>query len=223
MRSRIVDCDQIDNGPIRLIGGVDVSFAGGESTTACAALVVVEYPSLRMVYTDSEVVELTVPYISGYLAFREAPHILALIDRLRATRPSLVPQMIMVDGNGILHPRGFGLACHIGVMADIPTIGVSKKLTSMDGLSRDVVDTRSRDELKRGGDYFDLVGPTSNIVGCCIRSTNKSTKPIYTSTGHRVTLATARDLVRRCCVFRLPEPIRLADLHSRVCIKAGRY
>lgn len=79
-----------------------------------------------MVYEDYQMVKLTQPYIPGFLAFREVPHLLVLLQKLRKNRPDLVPGVIFMDGNGVLHPRGCGVACHFGVVADIPTLGVAK-------------------------------------------------------------------------------------------------
>lgn len=87
---------------------------------------VLEFPSLNVVYERYQMVRLTKPYIPGFLAFREVPFLLDLLNELRKTRPELVPQVVFMDGNGVLHPRGCGVACHFGVVADIPTIGVAK-------------------------------------------------------------------------------------------------
>eukprot|EP00047_Mylnosiga_fluctuans_P023705 m.144410 g.144410 ORF g.144410 m.144410 type:complete len:96 (+) comp9670_c0_seq9:438-725(+) len=79
---------------------------------------------MEVVYSDCEMIKLTLPYISGFLAFREAPFLMRLLDRARATRPDQFPQVVIVDGNGVLHPRGFGLASHLGVLADVPCVSL---------------------------------------------------------------------------------------------------
>lgn len=105
--------------PLRLVGGLDVSFAsdagaeGDTESAALAALVVLSFPALEVVYEDFLPVRLTQPYVAGYLAFREAPALIDLVRRLRAQRPDMLPELMMVDGNGVLHPRGCGLACHV--------------------------------------------------------------------------------------------------------------
>lgn len=107
---------------LRLVGGVDISFAkpistnGPHDNLAVASLVVLKYPSLEVVHETSQAVHITEPYISGFLAFREVPLLLPLLDELRSTQPELVPQVVMVDGNGVYHPAGFGLASHFGVL-----------------------------------------------------------------------------------------------------------
>jgi deoxyinosine 3'endonuclease (endonuclease V) len=102
----------------------------------CAALIVCEYPSLKIVYQDYEYAKITVPYCPGFLAFRELPPLVALVDRLRATKPEFTPDIILVDGNGIFHTRSFGLACHLGVTVNIPTIGVGKTVFAVDGINK---------------------------------------------------------------------------------------
>lgn len=85
-------------------------------------------------YKDYEFVHLDLPYIPGFLAFREAPHLLKLIEKLKKTKSQFIPQVILVDGNGILHQNGFGLASHLGVLANIPTIGCGKTVFYVDGI-----------------------------------------------------------------------------------------
>eukprot|EP00045_Choanoeca_perplexa_P007088 m.62312 g.62312 ORF g.62312 m.62312 type:complete len:178 (-) comp13929_c0_seq2:307-840(-) len=113
---------------IRLVGGVDISFIKGDDVNACASLVVVELPTLTVVYESHVMVKLTAPYISGFLAFREVPHLVALVKQLEHDAPAFKPQVILVDGNGELHHRGFGLACHLGVLVDIPTVCLSARM-----------------------------------------------------------------------------------------------
>lgn len=205
--------------PLRLIGGVDISFVGDDTDAACAALVVVSYPDLKIVYERYEMVTMSAPYIAGFLAFREVDHLLSLLSHLRSTAPHFLPQLLLVDGNGLLHHRGFGLACHLGVIADIPTIGIGKNLLLVDGLDRSVVQARAAATLATGGESFDLVGTSGAVWGACLRATAAAKNPIYVSVGHRLSLTTAVELVRACCVNRIPEPVRLADLNSREYIR----
>ena len=94
---------------------------------------------LQVVYKDYEIIRLDLPYVPGFLAFREAPHLMKLINTLKDKKPEFIPQVILVDGNGILHQNGFGLASHLGVLADIPTIGCGKTVFYVDGISKDKV------------------------------------------------------------------------------------
>ncbi|XP_036924723.1 endonuclease V isoform X3 [Sturnira hondurensis] len=198
LKARVVDRDteawQRDPAfsGLHRVGGVDVSFVKGDSVRACASLVVLSYPELEVVYEDCRMVSLTAPYLSGFLAFREVPFLVDAVQRLREEEPGLVPQVLLVDGNGVLHPQGFGVACHLGVLTGLPCIGVAKKLLQVDGLE-------NNDQHKDKA----------------LRSHEHSTKPLYVSVGHRVSLEVAVRLTHSCCRFRIPEPLRQADIRSR--------
>ncbi|XP_036078754.1 endonuclease V isoform X2 [Rousettus aegyptiacus] len=198
LKARVVDRDteawQRDpafSGLLR-VGGLDVSFVKGDSVSACASLVVLSYPKLEVLYEDCRMVSLTAPYVPGFLAFREGPFLVDAVQRLQEKEPHLSPQVLLVDGNGVLHPRGFGVACHLGVHTDLPSIGVAKKLLQVDGLENNALHKEK-----------------------ALRSHDHSTKPLYVSVGHKMSLEAAVRLVRSCCRFRIPEPVRQADIRSR--------
>ena len=159
-------------------------------------------------------VHMSLPYISGFLAFREEPLITPLIRRLQSTRPDLAPQVesqnilessmtnaigtldfdqvIIVDGNGVLHPRMFGTACHIGVKAGIPTIGVAKTFLNVDGLTEPEVKARANAELRGDSrtDEMRIVGVSGRLHGVALRTSQPTQevtqfKPLYVSVGHR--------------------------------------
>nr|XP_012613260.2 endonuclease V isoform X2 [Microcebus murinus] len=176
---------------LQRVGGVDVSFVKGDSVSACASLVVLSYPELKVVYEESRMVSLTAPYVSGFLAFREVPFLADAVRRLQAKEPGLMPQVILVDGNGVLHHRGFGVACHLGVLTGLPCIGVAKKLLHVDGLENNALHKEK-----------------------ALRSHDRSTKPLYISVGHKMGLETAVRLTHRCCRFRIPEPVRQVGGHG---------
>lgn len=119
---------------MKLIGGLDLSFVPESTSAAVACLVVCSYPECNIVYEEFELVELTQPYVPGFLAFREADFLVDLLERLRAKNPSLFPQVVLVDGNGIFHQQGCGLACHVGLRANVSAIGVAKTFFQVDGL-----------------------------------------------------------------------------------------
>ncbi|XP_049996345.1 endonuclease V isoform X2 [Alexandromys fortis] len=181
---------------LQRVGGLDVSFVNGESSRACASLVVLSYPELEVVYEDSHMVRLKAPYVSGFLAFREVPFLVELVQRLQEKEPDFMPQVLLVDGNGVLHQRGFGVACHLGVLTDLPCIGVAKKLLQVDGLENNSLHKEK-----------------------ALKSHDRSTKPLYVSVGHRISLEVAVRLTHHCCRFRIPEPIRQADIRSREYIR----
>ena len=157
--------------------------------------------------------------IPGYLAFREVGFLLDLLAELRECAPHHLPECILVDGNGILHPNRFGLACHLGVLAGVPTVGVGKSLHHVDGLSRERVKALS-EGLAARGDHAELVGDSGAVWGALLRTSepaagHTASKPVIVSVGHRVSLDGALALVRRCTRHRIPEPVRQADLGSR--------
>ncbi|XP_061233418.1 endonuclease V [Neopsephotus bourkii] len=201
------------------VGGVDLSYMKGDESSACASLVVLSYPALEVLYEDCRMVAVSAPYVAGFLAFREVPFLVEAVQRLQQEEPKLKPQVLLVDGNGLLHPRGFGVACHLGVLTDLPCIGVAKNLLQVDGLAKDELHREQIRSLQREGDTFPLTGASGRLLGMVLRSCNNSSKPLYVSVGHRVCLGTAVRLVQSCCRYRIPEPIRQADIRSREYIR----
>ncbi|KAM6164697.1 endonuclease V [Rhynchocyon petersi] len=204
---------------LQRVGGVDVSFVKGDTVNACASLVVLSYPELEVVYEECRMVSLTAPYVSGFLAFREVPFLLDAVQRLQDREPGLVPQVLLVDGNGVLHHRGFGVACHLGVLTGLPCIGVAKKLLQVDGLEKGEPHKEKVRLMRVGGDTFPLVGDSGTILGMALKSHDHSTNPLYVSVGHKISLEAAVRLTRACCRFRIPEPVRQADIRSREYIR----
>ncbi|XP_053939416.1 endonuclease V isoform X1 [Cuculus canorus] len=201
------------------VGGVDLSYTKGDDTTACASLVVLSFPALEVLYEDYQMVAVNAPYVSGFLAFREVPFLVEAVQRLQQKEPRLKPQVLLVDGNGLLHHRGFGVACHLGVLTDLPCIGVAKNLLQVDGLVKDELHREQIRSLQKEGDTFPLMGTSGRVLGMALRSCSNSSKPLYISVGHKVCLETAVHLVKSCCKYRIPEPIRQADIRSREYIR----
>ncbi|XP_042481036.1 endonuclease V [Macadamia integrifolia] len=200
---------------LRYVGGVDLSFSKDDPSIACGALVVVDLEILKVIYDDFSIVRLQIPYIPGFLAFREAPVLLELLEKMKQNAHLIYPQLLMVDGNGILHPRGFGLACHLGVMAKLPTIGIGKNLHHVDGLTQSGVRELLEANESCARDLIPLTGNSNYTWGVAMRSTEGSLKPIFISSGHRVSIDTAVKIVKMTCKYRVPEPIRQADIRSR--------
>jgi len=189
-------------GPIRHVCGVDVQYAR-EGSLACAAAVVLAFPALEPVERGVARLSVSFPYVPGLLSLREAPAALAALERLRVR-----PDLLLCDGQGISHRRRFGLACHLGLAAGLPSIGVAK--TRLVGEHRDVGAAR--------GAWTPLLDRGEEI-GAVLR-TRAGVKPVFVSIGHRVSLATAIDLVLACSPrFRIPEPIRAADLLARATVR----
>lgn len=199
------------------VGGMDISFVKGDDVNACAALVVCSFPDLEVVYEDYQMIQLTQPYIPGFLAFREVDFMIQLYNNVKENSTQYTPQVIMVDGNGILHPRGMGSACHLGVVLNVPCLGVAKNLFHIENdIDRNEEHMEQIASLKQSGDTFPLVGSSSGIIyGKALKSCEKATKPVYVSPGHKISIDSATELVHRCSKYRVPEPIRQADLNSR--------
>eukprot|EP01071_Lankesteria_metandrocarpae_P004448 Lankesteria_metandrocarpae@DN3553_c0_g1_i1.p1 len=298
-----------------LYGGVDVSFATDNSNGAVAVYVVTN--SLGdVVYSDSQYFQLTIPYISSFLAFREIDTLELLVKRQLETRPECTPEVVLVDGNGVLHVRSAGIACVLGVRTGVPTVGVAKKFYCVDGLTKigvedtlrvsllnfwnnntidssgqrlakvegsttavvlfkgncaavlhaaaeiseaavqgggsstDAHDNNSTESGKRNEEIrsvvtqlhkhcsafaVELQGDSGRIWGAALigHGGRKPTKrahgtdvpvftrgagtkmPIYISVGHKVSLPAAIKICADLSVYRIPEPVRIADLEGR--------
>ncbi|CAO0801210.1 unnamed protein product [Mucor circinelloides] len=208
---------------LKYVGGVDLSFPLGDHENAVACLVVMRMPDLQIVYKEFLQTKLHLPYISGYLAFREVEPLMELIQQLKTNQPDLYPQVILVDGNGLLHPRQFGIASHLGVLCNTPTIGVAKNFLVIPSEFDDMAAIKSqyKQALHKKGDRFELVGAASgSTYGTALRTSDNAVNPVFVSQGHLITLASAVNVVLATCPkHRIPEPIRAADLESRAYIR----
>jgi deoxyribonuclease V len=179
---------------IRRVAGVDVGFEQNGTLTR-AAVAVLDYPSLELIEQAIERQPTRFPYIPGLLSFREVPAILAALERLSAA-----PDLLLCDGQGIAHPRRFGVACHLGLLTGLPSIGVAK--------SRLIGEHDEVPEEK--GQWVQLLDK-GETIGAVLRS-RTNVRPLYISGGHRVSLQTAIDWTLRCTTrYRLPETTRRAD------------
>ena len=155
------------------------------------------------------------PYVPGFLAFREVNHLVALVNDLKKNSPQFLPQVILVDGNGILHVKGFGLACHLGVLVDIPCIGCSKHVFAVDGLTAKKVKEMSKKNLIKGGDYYPLIGDSGTNLGYALKSNDEVINPMIISLGHKISNETSLKIVQKTIIHRVPQPIRYSDKISR--------
>jgi deoxyribonuclease V len=176
------------------VAGFDVSYGDSE---AHAAAVLLDWDSLEVQQEIRLTVPVEFPYISTYLAYREFDPVARCFAGLETT-----PSLLLVDGNGTLHPHRFGVACYVGLKLDRPTIGVAKSL---------LTGRPDRDRLAPGESA--PVRIDGEVVGHAFRPTGG--KPIYVSPGHRMSAATALQFVQRFCRTRIPEPLRRADRAAR--------
>jgi deoxyribonuclease V len=192
LRSQVITTDQLNS--VQWVAGVDVGFLQND-TISQAAVVVLSFPDLKLQEYAISHRQTTFPYIPGFLSFREVPVVLDALTKL-----TIIPDLILCDGQGIAHPKRFGLACHLGLLTDLPTIGVAK--------SRFI---GTHEELPPEKGSWQPLMDRSEIIGAVVRS-RTNVKPIYVSIGHKISLETAIDFVFRCLSqYRLPETTRLAD------------
>ncbi len=192
MSSRVIEQDQV--GELHHVAGVDVGFEGTDNKTSRAAVVVLRLPELVPVEYAVARMPVQFPYIPGLLAFREAPVILRALEQIGTT-----PDAIIVDGHGRAHPRHMGIACTLGVLLDLPTVGCAKS----------VLVGRARQVPEQVGAWAPMVYG-GQVVGAALRTRTKVT-PVYVSIGSRVSLEGAINIVLKCCKgYRLPETTRYA-------------
>lgn len=184
-----------------LVAGVDVSYDGRGNGVAAYALV--EMPDCELVWSATVRRAVRFPYITSYLAFRELPLLLDLLEEVRGQQP--FADVLLVDGSGIMHPRGAGIASQLGIVADIPTVGVTKKQLCGDVDLRDIQPGETR-----------AVQMDGTTIGVALRHRQRSKRPLFISPGHRMDVPTAAQLVQQLSQIRpLPEPIYWADRLSR--------
>ncbi|PWI47122.1 endonuclease V [Candidatus Heimdallarchaeota archaeon B3_Heim] len=200
LQKRVIIEDHPSLSRISLVAGCDVSyFSNGD---ACAGIAVLEIPSLTQVEYVFYIYTPKIDYVPTFLAYREAPGIVEAYKKLQNK-----PDLIVVDGNGILHPHKLGIASHLGIILNKPTIGVAKRLL-----------IGSFDEQILLENKFSPVMYKNQEIGAAV-VTNQSYKPIYISPGNLLSIQTARSLISRYTRQRLPEPIRLADKLTRDTVK----
>lgn len=193
LKGQVIARDEFDPESIRTVAGVDIGF---RKDIAKAAVVVLEFPSMEVLDYLVEEKEVSFPYIPGLLSFRETPPLIAAFQKLETE-----PDVIIVDGQGIAHPRRFGIASHLGLILDKPTVGCAK--SRLYG--------RHREPGKKAGS-IEYLYDRDEIIGAAVR-TRDNVKYVYVSVGHKVSLETAIKLVLECCRgYRLPEPTRQAHL-----------
>ncbi len=186
---------QVKTGPmpekIETIAGIDAAYVGDRCH---AAVAVMTYPMLKPLAQSTAEAKVSFPYRPGLLAFREGPAVLRALGQLK-----VLPDLLLFDGQGLAHPRGLGIASHLGVLMDHPTVGCAK--------------TRLTGDYLMPGDqkgHWTVLTHHSRTIGAVVR-TRSHVKPLFVSVGHRIDLEGAIQLVLDCCPkFRLPEPLRRA-------------
>jgi deoxyribonuclease V len=198
LAARIILEDRL--GEVRHVAGVDMAI-NEENERAHAAVVSLTYPGLEVVERHIYEEPLRMPYVPGLLSFREAPCVLGAFRKLRQQ-----PDLVMVDGQGIAHPRRMGIASHLGLWLELPTIGCAKSI---------LTGTYNKAALgEEAGSYVPLTYK-KEVIGAVVR-TRTRVNPMIISPGHMISLETSVEYVLACCKgYRLPEPTRLADKLSK--------
>ncbi len=201
LAKRVVREDKLEE--VRHIAGVDMAI-NEENGMARAAVVLLSYPALEIEERHVHEEPVRMPYIPGLLSFRETPCILGAFELLK-----IQPELVMADGQGIAHPRRLGIASHLGLWLDLPTIGCAKSI---------LVGDYDKEALgEEMGSWVPLIDKRTNneIIGAAVR-TRSHTNPMFISLGHRISLETSLHYVLACCRgYRLPEPTRQADKLSK--------
>jgi deoxyribonuclease V len=180
-----------DFNEIKTVAGIDVAYPENEFEDVCGACTVMDYKTEQIIEEKTVFAKTYFPFISTYLAYRELPIVKKLVKNLESK-----PTILMLDGNGVLHPYGFGLASHAGIILDMPTIGVAKSLL-----------------------YGKLEGNIVKIEnekrGYALYSSKQATRPIYVSPGHKISFESALKIVKNLSKFKIPEPLRQAHILAK--------
>ncbi len=198
LSAKVVERDALPS-EIRTIAGVDVHKVKGDLYQAVVC--VMRFPELKVLEVANAVVPISFPYIPGLLAFREGPAVLAAFEKI-----STEPDVALFDAHGRSHPRRFGLACHMGVVLDLPSIGCAK--SKLYGHYEEPPDEE--------GASSPLVDPVDDYTLGMVVRTKKGSAPVFVSIGHKVSLETAVQIVLRCVKgYRIPEPLRWAHHYAK--------
>ena len=183
LSKKVIEQDSFEK--LQRVAGVDVSFE--KDSSAVAAAVVIDLDDLTVIEAKTMEVEILFPYISGFLGFREADAVISVLRKLSSDF-----DVLMVNGHGIMHPRGFGLASHVGLLMNMPTIGVAKRLIK--------------------GNYKYTVDNSLKTIEFMNKSVGACDKQKCISIGHKISLKTAVNIVIKTSIFKMPEPVRQAHI-----------
>ena len=182
-----------DERAVKIVAGTDVSFP--DSQSVLAAVVVLTYPDMKVIETQLKESKCEFPYIPGLLAFREVPALLSALEALQSE-----PDVLLCDAQGIAHPRRIGMATHVGIITDMPSIGCAKSLLY----------GKYEEPGNAKGQFSPLVTNSGEEIGAVVR-TRDGVQPVFVSIGHRIDLDKAIEIIMSCSLkYRIPEPLRLA-------------
>ena len=210
--------DTFDPANIKYVRGMDVSFSENE-IDAVACLVIHDYKTQNMVARFTVRGKINIPYKAGYLAFREAEILFKLLENVQNDYPELVPDVILMDGNGIWHHRGCGIASHFAVLTGVPCVGISKNVLCVDGIDKDNMREFLAENAPNKGDSVKIIGDSGKELGYAFNVTGSTIRATYVSPGSYISMETSIEIVKRMSKYRVSETIRQADLISRMLVE----
>ncbi|MCG8698415.1 MAG: deoxyribonuclease V [Bacteroidales bacterium] len=197
----VIKTDEINNS-IKTVAGIDIAY-DKDSDRLIAAVVVLDVTTFEKIETSVQTDTVSFPYIPGLLSFREIPPVIKALEKL-----TIKPDLLVCDGQGLAHPRRCGIACHLGILFDIPSIGCGK--TRLTGEYEEVSTERGSYSLLKEGE---------EIIGCVLR-TQTGINPVFVSVGHKVSLETAKEWILKLSPnYRLPETTRMSDQEANATLK----
>lgn len=211
--------DKFNLTDVKKIGGMDISFDKNDANNAVASMVVFKYPFVGEKYEILAKFSIkcttNIPYRAGYLAFRECPILLKLLEVIKTDYEHLVPDVIITDSNGVWHQRMCGLATHFSVLSGIPTLGVAKTILKVNNISEEYVLDKLKHNAPNAGDTVEIIDDTGRMLGYAYNPTGAVHSGLCVSAGHMISQRTAMELVKSVSIHRVVEPVRHADLLSR--------
>ena len=209
-KDRIINIQNID-----YIGAFYMYISKKDETVGCAVFLIYDFTSSNIVYRKHKIIKNKIPYISGYIGFREVPHFVDMYRDMLKFKASFTPDVIILNSFGKLHPRKAGSALQLALAINMPVIGVGKSLITVDGLEEAKVRYQFKDECSGLGEYIEIIGKSGTNYGAAVKTGKSSNNPLYVTIGSYISLETAIDIVINCSKHRLPEPVRRADIYSK--------
>lgn len=195
LRKRVISKREF--GDLKTVAGADLSVLKNENKLICG-IIMFSYSGLAEIERVYSVSDEKFPYLPGLLAFREGPAIIETFNKLRQK-----PDLLIIDGQGIAHPRGFGIACHVGVLLGVPSMGIAKKRLY----------GKYDEPGKKRGSWTPLLSKEEDVIGSVLR-TRDGKNPVFVSLGHKIDTDSAREIALECARgYRIPEPTRRADIY----------
>ena len=230
--SKLVETDTIvELSEISYIGGLYLlEDTKGDPTLCVAGLSIIDFETNKCIYSYAEVFHTDVPYVSGYIGFREVPIFEELYEKFMIRKPEYSPDLLVINSYGKLHPKKAGSATQLAINLKLPVIGVGQTILNVDGLSERIAKLDFKQQCQNVGEYAELKGESGEIYGAAVKTSLVSSNPVYVTIGSGISLGTAIDVIINCSEFRTPDPIRKAEkkakdvlmIHKKTLSKANK-